>query len=116
MCVFMSPGRLSWLHKIELVISNISSPKGGGRGAEVGVGWGAVGEVGSSCRQGTSRVFKIQRDARGRDVNVSQNQIDGCPNPQRARPEARSTRQNQIKPTRYRRLCSLVVSADEFSA
>lgn len=29
MCVFMSPGRLSWLHKIELVISNISSPKGG---------------------------------------------------------------------------------------
>ena len=28
MCVFMSPGRLSWLHKIELVISNISSPKG----------------------------------------------------------------------------------------
>lgn len=36
MCVFMSPGRLSWLHKIELVISNISSPKGGG-----GVGAGA---------------------------------------------------------------------------
>lgn len=34
MCVFMSPGRLSWLHKIELVISNISSPKGGWVGEE----------------------------------------------------------------------------------
>lgn len=34
MCVFMSPGRLSWMHKIELVISNISSPKGGRAGEE----------------------------------------------------------------------------------
>lgn len=34
MCVFMSPGRLSWLHKIELVISNISSPKGDWVGEE----------------------------------------------------------------------------------
>lgn len=40
MCVFMSPGRLSWLHKIELVISNISSPKGGWVGEEEqGGGW-----------------------------------------------------------------------------
>lgn len=36
MCVFMSRGRLSWLHKIELVISNISSPKGGCVGAGPG--------------------------------------------------------------------------------
>lgn len=40
MCVFMSPGRLSWLHKIELVISNISSPKGGWVGGEEGGGGG----------------------------------------------------------------------------
>lgn len=30
MCVFMSSGSLSWLHKIELVISNISTPEGKG--------------------------------------------------------------------------------------
>lgn len=30
MCVFMSSGSLSWLHKIELVISNISTPEGNG--------------------------------------------------------------------------------------
>lgn len=50
MCVFMSPGRLSWLHKIELVISNISSPKGGWVGGEergrVGGGWRGGGERG----------------------------------------------------------------------
>lgn len=47
MCVFMSPGRLSWLHKIELVISNISSPKGGC----VGVGPGES-EMVASCQAG----------------------------------------------------------------
>lgn len=57
----MSPGRLSWLHKIELVISNISSPKGGGRvggeekGEEVGVGGGGGVEMVASCQQGMSR-------------------------------------------------------------
>lgn len=30
MCVFMSSGSLSWLHTIELVISNISTPEGKG--------------------------------------------------------------------------------------
>lgn len=43
MCVFMSPGRLSWLHKIELVISNISSPKGGWVEEEGGREGGAGG-------------------------------------------------------------------------
>lgn len=50
MCVFMSPGRLSWLHKIELVISNISSPKGGWVGEEEQRGAGMV----ASCQQGMS--------------------------------------------------------------
>lgn len=49
MCVFMSPGRLSWLHKIELVISNISSPKGGC----VGVGPGESEMVASRGRVGS---------------------------------------------------------------
>lgn len=40
----------------------------------------------ASCQQGMSPVLEIQRDARGRDVNVPQNQIDGRPNPQRAWP------------------------------
>lgn len=44
MCVFMSPGRLSWLHKIELVISNISSPKGGWAGEEEQKEWWWWGE------------------------------------------------------------------------
>lgn len=57
MCVFMSPGRLSWLHKIELVISNISSPKSG----RVGGGGGL--EMVASCQQGMSRVLEIRRDA-----------------------------------------------------
>lgn len=60
MCVFMSPGRLSWLHKIELVISNISSPKGGLWG---GGGQGGGAEMVASCQQGMSRVLEIQRDA-----------------------------------------------------
>lgn len=58
MCVFMSPGRLSWLHKIELVISNISSPKGGWVGV---LGGGA--EMVASCQQRMSRVLEIQGDA-----------------------------------------------------
>lgn len=61
MCVFMSPGRLSWLHKIELVISNISSPKGGLWGGGGQGGGGA--EMVASCQQGMSRVLEIQRDA-----------------------------------------------------
>lgn len=47
MCVFMSRGRLSWLHKIELVISNISSPKGGCVGAGPG-----ESEMVASCQAG----------------------------------------------------------------
>lgn len=76
MCVFMSPGRLSWLHKIELVISNISSPKGDWVGEEE---QGRAGMV-ASCQQGTS-LGDSERE-RGCDVNVPQNQIDACPNPQ----------------------------------
>lgn len=59
MCVFMSPGRLSWLHKIELVISNISSPKGGRVGGEEQ----GRAEMVASCQQGMSPVLEIQRDA-----------------------------------------------------
>lgn len=62
MCVFMSPGRLSWLHKIELVISNISSPKGGWV-EEGGREGGRGAEMVASCQQGMSRVLEIQRDA-----------------------------------------------------
>lgn len=78
----MSPGRLSWLHKIELVISNISSPKGGWVGEEEQ--GGGVEKLGWS--HPASREWEFQRereegDACGCDVNVPQNQIDGCPNP-----------------------------------
>lgn len=59
MCVFMSPGRLSWLHKIELVISNISSPKGGWVGGEEQ----GRAEMVASCQQGMSPVLENQRDA-----------------------------------------------------
>jgi len=83
-------------------------------------GWvgGGRAEMVASCQQGMSPFLEIRRDARGRDVNVPQNQIDGCLHPRRAWPPARSTRraQNQIKPTRYRSLCSLLVSGDAFSA
>lgn len=63
MCVFMSPGRLSWLHKIELVISNISSPKGGWLADWVGGEEQGRAEMVASCQQGMSPVLEIQRDA-----------------------------------------------------
>lgn len=59
----MSPGRLSWLHKIELVISNISSPKGGWVGGWLGGKEQGGAEMVASCQQGMSPVLEIQRDA-----------------------------------------------------
>lgn len=67
MCVFMSPGRLSWLHKIELVISNISSPKGGWLAGwlagRVSFGWGGRAEMVASCQRAMSPFLEIQGDA-----------------------------------------------------
>lgn len=59
----------------------------------------------ASCQQGMSRVLEIQRDARGRDVNVPQNQMDACPNP---RPGARGGRDEPG--TRLTRLNPLVTA------
>lgn len=120
MCVFMSPGRLSWLHKIELVISNISSPKGDWVGEEE---QGELGMV-ASCQQGTSLRDSERERGREREMHEAVTLMS-----LRIKSMAvqilnehglkrRSTRQaqNQIKPTRYRSLCSLLVSGDAFSA